>query len=1303
MRSSSKISTYTILIAIVLIVFAVSIFLPARNRNNFLSAQNQIKNTATVGDGTANNPYEISSCTSISVPGNYVLIQDLFDLSLSACITINATNVIFDGQGHTLTGVGDNPTNTGIRINANAIVKNVIVTAFRNGIYITGNDASLLNSTTTNDNFSGIYVPGYTNVTILNNYVNNTGSYGIYDAGMNSLISNNVVDKIKIDSGPQNVSSINNSCPATMCYQSGVYNICTPNISGYGNCNKTINPPVVNTNTNLIPSVTKTTASLSGNLTSVGSGSMQEIGFYYNEYALFPTVQKIAKTSGITTGNYTLNLSDLKCGGWYAFQAYAKNLDGEVVGWKQYFTTNPCSQAELDAANPTKTFTTSSTGDWNNLDTWGQDWTVVQYLNGYPATPVSFIGDIAVSPDGRIFFTDYSQKRIKYIGSDWNGALFGSPLVAYPSGINIDSDGKVYLSSNATGGGTITIFNPDGAVSQIYNNMSPLSPSILSGVREIVAASSGKMWVVDGSNQRIVALNSDGTVNSSVSNISPISPSTFKEPYGLKISKNGSGELYVTDMNNFRVVVLNANLIASTSYALGSGSYPSGFDISSKDGKLYVAEQRMNDLHKVAILYPNGTIQKYLTGFLYPHALALSSDGEKLFVSNSNGTNIKYLSAAEGYGYPAKKDDAILKTGTVKLNKNQEINNMTLDCGILDLNGFNLNVYGTWTNLCGSWVLNGGQVHLIGSEPIVTADNVLKKISGMQPGMEYKINSGDWAVYDVNTFDAVDFSGYKTVQIRWKETVQKPAGEITTLLFSVTNLDIPQNVIGTTYATLYGLISSDDAGDLTEIGFYYAAHGEELTNKVTKNLNLEPGIFSLTIYNLQCATTYDYKAYAANEAGEGYGDVVTFNTLDCPVIAPTSSPQVEGPGPLSIDDTTPTTNSPHHGGGSNTTQTNTDTDLTQVKDETTFIDQVVTVITNPFDTIKNLTETTIGAADQTIQTVSDAVVGIIPGGEAIQEIVSIPEVQTATKVLSVASLAVATYSPISAIGFAQTLPEMVTIPTRIIALIAGLFGLRRKKPWGIVYDSVTKIPIDGAKVTLFDSKTGQEIATSTSDMNGKYSFMIIPGEYKIRAERINYDFPSKKLSGYDHDELYENIYSDLEVIVVEGNTPVTNNIPLDPKYLNVDDIENSKVSVERFVKIRNTWARISKISFTFGAIFSLLVTIFAPRPYNYIIILFYILSYIANKIFIARKRRGNITDEENRPLPFAIVKIFAEGTHTVPVAKTVTDKYGRYYSLVPNGSYFIEIDSKNGDDYKPIYESKVFDAYKGYINRDIKA
>src|SRR3989344_7186884 len=76
------------------------------------------------------------------------------------------------------------------------------------------------------------------------------------------------------------------------------------------------------------------------------------------------------------------------------------------------------------------------------------------------------------------------------------------------------------------------------------------------------------------------------------------------------------------------------------------------------------------------------------------------------------------------------------------------------------------------------------------------------------------------------------------------------------------------------------------------------------------------------------------------------------------------------------------------------------------------------------------------------------------------------------------------------------------------------FQLREKRRfWGVVYDSVSKQPLDPVKVSLIYVDTGVVESSGITDLEGRYGFLARPGKFKIFAQRSNYIFPSQKIKG----------------------------------------------------------------------------------------------------------------------------------------------------------------------------------------------
>lgn len=104
---------------------------------------------------------EVSSCGPLNTPGEtYLLVNDVHTTSGSYCFSIEADNIVFDGQGHTITTafpgsgwaiyiVPSSPAN-------GAIIQNVNAREFSRGVVLAGGGAHTVSSTTLTDNVVGI-------------------------------------------------------------------------------------------------------------------------------------------------------------------------------------------------------------------------------------------------------------------------------------------------------------------------------------------------------------------------------------------------------------------------------------------------------------------------------------------------------------------------------------------------------------------------------------------------------------------------------------------------------------------------------------------------------------------------------------------------------------------------------------------------------------------------------------------------------------------------------------------------------------------------------------------------------------------------------------------------------------------------------------------------------------------------------------------------------------------------------------------------------------------------------------------
>jgi len=271
---------------------------------------------------------------------------------------------------------------------------------------------------------------------------------------------------------------------------------------------------------------------------------------------------------------------------------------------------------------------------------------------------------------------------------------------------------------------------------------------------------------------------------------------------------------------------------------------------------------------------------------------------------------------------------------------------------------------------------------------------------------------------------------------------------------------------------------------------------------------------------------------------------------------------------------------------------------------------------------------------------------------------------------------------------------------RLLGLIFGA-PKRKGKPWGTVYDSVTKRPLDPAYVVV-SKESGEEISDAITDLDGRYGFFIEPGNYKLVASKSNYSFPTKVLESKTSDELYDNIYHGETVTTKEGEV-ILRNIPLDPIGFDWNEFEKNKLNLFRFYSRREKfWKKILGFFYFIGLFSSVIATIFDPRRINIVFLGLYLIYIIYN---LLEEEKGKAVSvkfiKDDEPIPFAIIKVFLAEVN-VQVKTEVADHLGRFYFLVGPGKYYVTVDQKKLDGkYEKIHQTEIMNLKYGVLNKDI--
>lgn len=291
-------------------------------------------------------------------------------------------------------------------------------------------------------------------------------------------------------------------------------------------------------------------------------------------------------------------------------------------------------------------------------------------------------------------------------------------------------------------------------------------------------------------------------------------------------------------------------------------------------------------------------------------------------------------------------------------------------------------------------------------------------------------------------------------------------------------------------------------------------------------------------------------------------------------------------------------------------------------------------------------------------------------------------------------------------------------PLVTLALILGylpslldLFGLffgRRKteNPWGTVYDSVTKRPLDPVYLIMekADPNTSQrqEIATAISDIDGRFSFFLPAGTYYLKANKTHYHFPSTRLLGRDHDELYDRLYFG-GAITANGEAVINLNVPLDPLDFDWNEFAKTKTDFFRFYTWRRLWAnRLWRLLVVAGFLFSLYALWVSPSWWNLVMVSLYIVLFFVNRYWHERRKPRTVFNRQTgEPLPYAIVRLFLPDLNQ-QIKYAVADQYGRFELLVRPGVYYLTVEEKMPDGtYQTILKTEPLNLKTGILTENL--
>lgn len=268
-----------------------------------------------------------------------------------------------------------------------------------------------------------------------------------------------------------------------------------------------------------------------------------------------------------------------------------------------------------------------------------------------------------------------------------------------------------------------------------------------------------------------------------------------------------------------------------------------------------------------------------------------------------------------------------------------------------------------------------------------------------------------------------------------------------------------------------------------------------------------------------------------------------------------------------------------------------------------------------------------------------------------------------------------TAGALALLGIMAVLPlaSMASLPLALWNIFSNaltIIGWKKKpKKWGVVYDSLTKKPVQLAAVRLMETTSKRIISTQITDKNGRFGFIAPSGDYLITVAKSGFRFPSTFVTTAI-DGRFQNVYHGKSLFVTEERAADMNvNVPLDPllatekpKLLTLKKGTYHAVAVLQ---------RLNIYILFIGLLLSLAITLVEPSTLSVVFIGVYTILLVLKIAVIGRyeKAWGVAFDGmSGETLPGTIIQIYDAPSKTLKETM-ITDVLGRFKFLPKPGTY----------------------------------
>ncbi|MBU0625689.1 prepilin-type N-terminal cleavage/methylation domain-containing protein [Patescibacteria group bacterium] len=228
-----------------------------------------------------------------------------------------------------------------------------------------------------------------------------------------------------------------------------------------------------------------------------------------------------------------------------------------------------------------------------------------------------------------------------------------------------------------------------------------------------------------------------------------------------------------------------------------------------------------------------------------------------------------------------------------------------------------------------------------------------------------------------------------------------------------------------------------------------------------------------------------------------------------------------------------------------------------------------------------------------------------------------------------------------------------------------IFSRRKRRAWGVIYNSFTKLPVDLAIVRLIDTQISQRVKSTVTDRGGRFSFLVTEGSYLIEVAKAGFIYPSQYVVGVSEDGQYTNVYTGGEIKTPQGGGLLIPNIPIDPVI---------EEETDRIIIRRNYRKYLQRGVAVLGPTIGLVCFVISPNILTGILLIAQLGAYwLFKRLAITKepKQWGYVYEQGvGRAVANAVLRIFALPYHKLAETQ-VSDRRGRYHFRVGSGLFYL--------------------------------